>query len=124
MFGGAKMPGMPGVGASGGGPGGMGPTFSGPMGGGTFPGAGGGNSPAAPVDAGTSGRLKVKPRYEFVIVFTWREPTPSDKLRQIKIAEKPAATGGGMFGGASPMPGGASPMPGGGSTKGGGNNDS
>ena len=128
MFGGAKMPGMPGApgaGTSGGGPGGMGAIFSGPMAGGTFPGAAGGNSPAAPVDSGTSGRLKVKPRYEFVIVFTWREPTPSDKLRQIKIAEKPAATGGGMFGGASPMPGGAtSPMPGAGGTKGGGNNDS
>jgi hypothetical protein len=33
----------------------------------------------------------VKPRFEFVIVFTWKEPTPSDKLRPIKIAERPTA---------------------------------
>jgi hypothetical protein len=37
------------------------------------------------------GTFKVKPRYEFVIVFTWKEPTPSDKLRPIKVAEAPAA---------------------------------
>jgi len=35
--------------------------------------------------------LKIKPRYEFVVVFTWKEPAPSDKLRPIKIKEAPAA---------------------------------
>jgi hypothetical protein len=62
----------------------------------------------------------VKPRYEFIIVFTWKEPTPSDKLRPIKVAEKAAAAASGM---GSPAPGPAagrggspSPSPSGGSS--------
>jgi hypothetical protein len=67
------------------------------------PGAG----PSVPPPKG----VKIKPRYEFVIVFTWKEPTPSDKLRQIKKREAAAADsgtmGGGKFGGG--MPAGPSP---------------
>lgn len=45
----------------------------------------GGPIPAAPVanpNAGPNvvGTPRIKPRYEFVIMFIWREPTPSDKL--------------------------------------------
>ena len=36
----------------------------------------------------------MKPRFEFVVVFTWKEPTPSDKLRPIKVAEPPAGGAG------------------------------
>jgi type IV pilus assembly protein PilM len=58
--------------------------------------------------------VKIKPRFEFVIVFTWKEPTPSDKLRQIKKREAAAVDSGtmgsGKFGGS--MPGPSSPAPG------------
>jgi type IV pilus assembly protein PilM len=76
--------GPPGSGAA------VGPGMPGP------PPASGGTPPPA---SGTGAKGKVKPRYEFVILFVWKEPTPSDKLRQIKLIEKPAAsTGGGGFG--------------------------
>jgi hypothetical protein len=51
------------------------------------------------------GMGKVKPRFEFVIVFVWKEPTPSDKLRPIKKIEAPAAAPlGGPPGGGVPPP--------------------
>jgi hypothetical protein len=87
------------------GPGGMGPTT--PM---TPP-------PATPGAPEAKGAIKIKPRYEFVVVFTWKEPTPSDKLRAIKIAEPPAA--GGLGGGmpamapSGPAPSGPAPKSGG-----------
>jgi hypothetical protein len=61
--------------------------------------------------------MKAKPRYEFVIVFAWKEPTPSDKLRPIKVKEAaaaPASGGPGMGGSPSPT----SPGPKGGSSGG------
>lgn len=77
------MPGMPGGPRmpSPGGPG----YPKGPMGPGPTP---GGSNPT-PIKG-----LKVKPRFEFVLIFTWKEPTPSEKLRQIKEKEPGAATGG------------------------------
>jgi len=57
---------------------------------------------------GAKGAMKIKPRYEFVVVFTWKEPTPSDKLRQIKNRE--AAPAGGGLGG---LPGPGAPGRGG-----------
>jgi type IV pilus assembly protein PilM len=60
------------------------PGSPGPMGPGSSPGT-------APGSPDAAGGIKVKPRFEFVVIFTWKEPTPSDKLRPIKIAEKPAA---------------------------------
>jgi type IV pilus assembly protein PilM len=62
----------------------------------------------------STGTIKVKPRYEFIVVFTWKEPTPSDKLRPIKVAEKPAAAAPAASG---PMP--SPSVPKGGSNKGG-----
>src|SRR5262249_7879712 len=60
-------------------------------------------APSTPTAKG----IKVKPRYEFVIMFTWKEPTPSDKLRPIKKYEAPApATG---FSGPGGLPGGNVP---------------
>ena len=60
-----------------------------------------------------SGSIKVKPRYEFVIVFTWKEPTPSDALRKVTEKQAPSSggVGGGMMGGygAPPMSGGGVP---------------
>jgi type IV pilus assembly protein PilM len=35
---------------------------------------------AAPAAPGTPENVRAKPRYEFVVMFIWREPTPSDKL--------------------------------------------
>ncbi len=85
------MPGGPGRGGDG--PGGM--PGRGPSGGGGPGGGGGGGGGAyAKVDAGDAAagpgtttapadpnqpRKPIKPRYEFVIVFTWKEPVPSDK---------------------------------------------
>jgi hypothetical protein len=43
--------------------------------------------------------LKIKPRFEFVLVFAWKEPTPSDKLRPIKAVEAAAPSSGGGYGG-------------------------
>ena len=84
---------------------GMGPMVPG-MGPGR-PGVPGPVVPATPVEG--KGAIKIKPRYEFVIVFTWKEPTPSDKLRPIKIAEPPAAGGG--FGTGLPAMGPMTPAP-------------
>ena len=52
----------------------------------------------------------MKPRYEFVIIFTWKEPTPSDKLRPIKKFEAPV-TAGPMAPGGLPGPAPSSPPP-------------
>jgi type IV pilus assembly protein PilM len=103
-------PGMPGV------P--MGPGTPGvPMGPGV-PGVPGPGSPVPPAGGETAkGTMKAKPRYEFVIVFAWKEPTPSDKLRPIKVKEAaaaPASGGPGMGGSPSPT----SPGPKGGSSGG------
>ena len=125
MGGGMSM--MGGAGMMGGGPG-----FGGPMapgfgkiGGPTPPGlpsgpggprgagppgvSGPGESPGPGASATPPKGVKVKPRFEFVIIFTWKEPIPSDKLRPIKKIEAPVTTGpmapGGMPGGApSPSP--------------------
>ena len=48
--------------------------------------------------------LKVKPRYEFVLMFVWREPTPSDELRKIKEKDPNAAAATGAGAGAGGMP--------------------
>ncbi|HKB03327.1 MAG TPA: type IV pilus assembly protein PilM [Gemmataceae bacterium] len=84
-------PSSPGVGGPGAGP----PVSAAPPGGGFGE---GGAGPGLPVQTPPKG-VKVKPRYEFVIIFTWREPTPSDKLRPIKIAEPTAPAGAGGYGG-------------------------
>ena len=60
-------------------------------------GGGGVAGGAAPAAAGKTG----KPRFEFVIVFIWKEPTPSDAL--MKLTD---AAAGLPAGGAPPMPGG------------------
>jgi type IV pilus assembly protein PilM len=75
--------------------------------------------PASPATSGTTGGmeppkgLKIKTRYEFVVVFVWKEPVPSDKLRQIKNKEVPAAgaTGFQGMGGAVAPPPMPSPAP-------------
>ena len=47
--------------------------------------------PAPPATVGSPPAAKDgKPRYEFVIMFFWQEPTPSDKLMNLKVAA-PAA---------------------------------
>jgi type IV pilus assembly protein PilM len=124
MMGGMGFPGMPGLPGV--------PGFGGPP-----PGMGVPGSPAAPGPAGPGvpgpgesttttpqKGIKVKPRYEFVIIFTWKEPTPSDKLRPIKKLEAPAAgtgPGGFMPGPAGPTgPTGPTPPPGGAEGEGGG----
>lgn len=82
-------------------PGGAGMTIPPPAGGaGVGPPVGGGTEPA-------KGSLKIKPRFEFVVVFVWKEPTPSDKLRPIKVIEAapaPEAGGGGGFAPSAPSP--------------------
>jgi hypothetical protein len=82
-----------------GGPG-VGPMMPGPMGPGPM-GPGPATPPAAAPGTGTEpGKtIKVKPRYEFIIVFAWKEPTPSDKLRPIKIVEKKDTSSQGSYGG-------------------------
>jgi hypothetical protein len=79
----------------------------------------GGEGPGAPPPKG----LKIKPRFEFVIVFTWKEPTPSDKLRVIKKKEEApvggAGVGGGKAGVGSPPPTSAPPPKSGGDEGGG-----
>lgn len=75
------------------------------------PGMGGGSGsdvPMNPIPPVGGGSIKVKPRYEFVIVFTWKEPTPSDKLRPIKVPEPKS---GGGFGAPPGMGGGVPPQP-------------
>lgn len=60
--------------------------------------------PSAPGSPGGPGSpplpkgVKVKPRFEFVVVFVWKEPTPSDKLRQSKAKESTEAGSGGSGG--------------------------
>lgn len=106
--------------------GGFGPAVG--MGG--FPGPIGPGAPAVPtpMGPGTSAPkggesvapkgIKVRPRFEFVVVFVWKEPTPSDKLRKINKVQAQSTTtgtGGGKFG--SPPP--SSPPPSAPSTGGG-----
>jgi hypothetical protein len=90
--GGAMAPGLPIPPGTPGGPGGPG-------------GPGFGEGPGTPATTAAPKGIKVKPRYEFVIIFTWKEPTPSDKLRPIKKYEPPAQT---------TAPGGPGGIPGGG----------
>jgi type IV pilus assembly protein PilM len=67
----------------------------------------GGPMPGTPATGAATG-VKVKPRYEFVVVFVWKELTPSDKLRP--ITPKPAAAAGGAGGYGAPVgPGTAAP---------------
>ncbi len=47
---------------------------------GAIPAPGGQPAPAATNDPATPTVIKTKPGYEFVVMFIWREPTPSDKL--------------------------------------------
>jgi hypothetical protein len=49
--------------------------------------------------------VRPEPRYEFVVLFIWREPTPSDAL----IPGGDAAGGGLGAPPASPTPGGSAP---------------
>jgi len=75
------------------------------------PGPAGGPGTPGPGDNTTTNLpkgVKVKPRYEFVIIFAWKEPTPSDKLRPIKKMELPAA-GAGFGGPGMGMPGPSGP---------------
>jgi type IV pilus assembly protein PilM len=85
------------------------PPGMGAMGGGGPGGAQGGAPP------GTGAAKNVKPRYEFVVMFIWREPTPSDALMNLTDAAgapSAAAPGGAPLPGGAPVPGGA-PAPGG-----------
>ena len=41
--------------------------------------------PGAATDPAVAGRTKVRPRNEFVVVFVWKEPTPSDKLISTEV---------------------------------------
>lgn len=41
----------------------------------------------------TADRKPPRPRYEFVILFIWREPTPSDQLMELKEGPTPTAPG-------------------------------
>jgi hypothetical protein len=85
LFGGPGGPGGPVAGP--GGPGAPpGPMIPAGMGPGRLPGDNPGGTPPPK-------GIKMKPRFEFVIVFTWKEPTPSDKLRQIKKKEASQAAG-------------------------------
>ena len=120
MMGGIGVPGMPAPPGFGGPPPGMGlppgPAAPGPAGPGV---PGPGESTTTTLPKG----IKVKPRYEFVIIFAWKEPTPSDKLRPIKKLELPAAgtgPGGFMPGPSAPAgPSGPSAPPGGAEGEGG-----
>lgn len=67
--------------------------------------AGAGTGTSTPPPKG----LKVKPRFEFVLIFAWKEPTPSDKLRQIK--ERAAASSDSGMGGVGGSPGRGGPTP-------------
>jgi hypothetical protein len=104
-------PGMPGPA----GPGGPGLPI-----GGMIPGGLGMPPPMGPEVGGTTPPkgLKIKPRFEFIVVFVWKEPTPSDKLRKInKIQAQSTDTGGGKFGMGPSGP--SSPAPSTGSSDGG-----
>lgn len=89
-----------------------------------FPGAGpgpggrgGAEAPGAAANPPPPKGLKIKPRFEFILVFAWKEPTPSDKLRQIKDRVAPTSDSG--TGGISgPGRGGASGAPVGGTSSG------
>ena len=96
-MGGPALPGMPSAMGSSGGPIAMMPsTGGGEKGVGGIP--GGVDTSALPKG------LKVKPRYEFVLMFVWREPTPSDELRKIKEKDPNAAAATGAGAGAGGMP--------------------
>lgn len=108
--GGPSLPGFPA------GPGG--PGFPGGPGGPSAPGLP--TSPAGPGGPSTPGGtdtnpnapkgMKVKVRYEFTMMFVWREPTPSDELRKIKEKAPTATNSGGPGGpGGYPGPGSSSP---------------
>jgi type IV pilus assembly protein PilM len=92
---------------------GMGPGAGTGVGVPAVPGPGVGTAPPPPSGEAAKGTVKVKPRYEFIIVYTWKEPTPSDKLRPIKVAEKAAAATGVGAAPAGPAAGrgGGSPSP-------------
>jgi len=83
------------------------------------PGAGRAGDDAAPATSQPPKGIKVKPRFEFALIFTWKEPTPSDKLR--KVTEKSTAPADGGMGIPGPGRGGAGgappPMGGGGKPK-------
>jgi hypothetical protein len=92
---------------------------AGMMGGGKNPMmAGRGPMPAVPAAPGvgetakpaaeTAAKGKHK-RTEFIILFVWNEPTPSDEL--MKLEEEKAPEGGGALGGSGPMGGMTSPAP-------------
>ena len=49
-----------------------------------------GGGPTVP---GTPVAKKPKPRYEFIVMFIWREPTPSDQLMKLGDAIGGAAAG-------------------------------
>ena len=76
-----------------GGPGGV----AGPSGGPSLPptpGLGGGPGVGGqPAQSAPPKGVKVKPRFEWVVIFVWQEPTPSDKLRQIKTKEETSNSG-------------------------------
>jgi hypothetical protein len=86
------------------GPGGGGMAVPGPL----SPPGGSAISPMPPAVEPAKGTVKVKPRYEFIIVFAWKEPTPSDKLRQIKVKEAAPPPTTGTMGAIAPTP---SPTP-------------
>ena len=70
-----------------------------PVGGANMP-VPGGTPPAGVVPPGTETQpgqtqtvVKPKPRYEFVVMFIWREPTPSDALMKLGDAAAAGAAG-------------------------------
>ncbi|HEX3152127.1 MAG TPA: type IV pilus assembly protein PilM [Gemmataceae bacterium] len=87
------------IGASGGATGGA--AFGGPAASSSGPLTPSVTTPPATTE-GPKGAVKIKPRYEFVVIFAWKEPTPSDKLRVIKNKEAAAAAGGPAAVGAPP----------------------
>jgi len=74
--------------------------------------AGRGNQPSAsgtfggPGNKGAIDQPNARKRTEFIVLFFWREPIPSDKLRSMQEGTTPGGTGGPGYGG---MPG-APPM--------------
>jgi len=119
FLGGGGPGGPSGPSTGGGGPGG--PSAPGHIG----PALGEGGPGMAPATTTPAAKgIKLKPRYEFVIIFTWKEPTPSDKLRPIKKYEPPAPAATGLPASPSGPPRGGSgpsaPGPGEGGTLGAG----
>ena len=68
--------------------GGLGPPRGGPGAGRGMPmaPAAGGPAPTAPLPPGATA---AKPRTEFIVMFFWREPTPSDQLMNLGGAAAP-----------------------------------